>query len=67
MTKFIAILLYVWLGSDNQMMLKLEQSPYKTMKECLESGHTRITELEQHPNFVGGLFSRCVELPILEA
>ena len=49
------------------MTLKMEQSPYKSMQECLDACSGRITELEKHPSFVGGLFSRCVELPVLEA
>ena len=67
MTKFVAILLYIWLGGDKQMTLKLEQLPHPSMQLCMSNGQARVEELEKNPNFVGGLFSRCIELPVLEA
>lgn len=64
--KFLLLVLYIWL-QDGKPTPKLDQIPAATTAECAETGKRRIVELENNPNFVGGLFAGCVELPVVQA
>lgn len=55
---WILILVYVFNGQ-----VIMEKPAFESMVECQLKGQARITELQKHPSFHGGLFAKCVELP----
>ena len=65
--KFLAVLLYVWLGSDGAAYIKMDQRAFDTLDQCQTEGIKRTRELSADPSFVQGLFAKCLELPVREA
>jgi hypothetical protein len=66
-TKFVAVLLYVWLTSSGQPVVKLDQQSYNTLQECQSKGIETIKTLATNPLFVQGLFAQCLEMPVTQA
>ncbi len=55
---YILVLLYIFNGQ-----LILEKPGFETLDKCVTAGQKRIADLQAHPDFEGGLYAECVQLP----
>ncbi len=62
----VLLLLYIVL-QDSKPQVKLEQVPTRSIEACQAEGQRRIAAQMENPNFIGGLYANCIELPIVEA
>lgn len=64
--KIVLVLVYLWMGPDKSVDVKMDKVSMPSLEVCYEKGQAMIEEQVKDPRFVRGIAADCVPLTMVD-